>query len=47
MVTVVRKFLEDSLTDVEELPAVRRTWNKAVHLHIALWTRPYMKDGLW
>jgi hypothetical protein len=47
MVTDVRKFLEIEISDAVEQAAVQRSWEKAVHLHIVLWTRPYTKDDLW
>jgi hypothetical protein len=47
MVTDVRKFLETAISDPVEQAAVQRAWEKAVHLHIVFWTRPYTRDGLW
>jgi hypothetical protein len=43
----IRKFFERAIEDASELVAVERAWTKAVHLHIALWCRPYAKEGLW
>jgi len=43
----IRSFLESEIADPGELRALELAWTKAVHLHIALWTRPYATDGLW
>lgn len=45
--TDIRRFLDPVIQDAGELVAVERAWTKAVHLHIALWCRPYAKEGLW
>jgi Protoglobin len=47
VVTDIRRFLAEAIEDAEELAAVESAWTKAVHLHIALWSRPYTKEGLW
>ncbi len=47
MVTEVRGFFEDEISDPAELRRVELAWAKAVHLHVVLWTRPYTSDGLW
>ncbi len=46
IVTEVCRFLEGSI-DPDEIGAVRRAWAKAVHLHVALWARPFTREGLW
>jgi hypothetical protein len=50
-VTVVttssRRFFADAGVRGEELENLEDAWAKAVQLHITLWTRPYVKDGLW
>jgi hypothetical protein len=47
VVTNIRRFLAPVIEDAAELDAVERAWNRAVHLHITLWSRPYTKEGLW
>lgn len=43
----IRRFFERAIEDAAELVAVERAWTKAVHLHIALWSRPYATEGRW
>jgi hypothetical protein len=31
----------------EELRRLEDAWSRAVQLHVTLWARPYVKDGLW
>lgn len=47
VVTEVRGFFEGAISDPAELRGVELAWAKAVHLHVVLWTRPYISDGLW
>jgi hypothetical protein len=47
VVAEVRQFLKPGIAEAEELAAVERAWTKAVHLHVTLWARPYVRDGLW
>jgi hypothetical protein len=47
VVTAVRHFFESAVNDRAELDAIERAWTKAIHLHVTLWTRPYIRDGLW
>jgi hypothetical protein len=47
VVTDMRRFLAPAIKDAADLIAVERAWTKAVHLHITLWCRPYVKQGLW
>ena len=47
VVTEIRSVLESEITDAGELRALERAWTKAVHLHVVLWSRPYVTDGLW
>jgi hypothetical protein len=42
-----RRFLIEAGLPSDEVETVERTWMKAVHLHVALWTRPYAREGLW
>jgi len=45
--TTTRKFFVDAGVRDEELHKLEAAWAKAVQLHIILWSRPYVKDGLW
>jgi hypothetical protein len=45
--TTTRKFFVDAGVRNEELPELEAAWAKAVQLHITLWSRPYVKEGLW
>jgi hypothetical protein len=47
IVTNIREILESGIFDRDDLRAVELAWTKAVHLHIVLWTRPYVREGLW
>lgn len=47
VVTDIRRFIGEVIHDAAELDSVERAWMKAVHLHVALWCRPYAKEGLW
>jgi len=45
--TTTRKFFVDAGVRDEELHQLEAAWAKAVQLHITLWSRPYVKEGLW
>jgi hypothetical protein len=47
VVIEIRSFLENEILDLGELRDVERAWMKAVHLHVVLWTRPYVTESLW
>jgi hypothetical protein len=47
VVTDARRFFAGEVSDPDELAAVERAWTKTVHLHITLWTRPYVSEELW
>jgi len=47
VVTNIRQFLLQEIKDAAELAVVENAWTKAVHLHVTLWSRPYVKEGLW
>ncbi len=47
IVTNIRRILESEISNGDGLRALELAWTKAVHLHIALWARPYTRDGLW
>lgn len=42
-----RKFFVDRGVSGEELRKLEDAWAKTVQLHITLWSRPYVKEGLW
>lgn len=42
-----RKFFVDHGVSGEELRKLEDAWAKTVQLHITLWSRPYVKEGLW
>jgi hypothetical protein len=42
-----RRFFVDAGIRDDELHKLQDAWSKAVHLHITLWSRPYVKEGLW
>ena len=42
-----RRFFVAHGVEGEELTKLEDAWAKAVQLHVALWTRPYTRDGLW
>jgi hypothetical protein len=45
--TTTRKYFVDAGIRDEELQRLETAWAKAVQLHITLWSRPYVKEGLW
>lgn len=45
--TTTRRFFVDAGLRDEELQKLEAAWAKAVQLHITLWSRPYVKEGLW
>ena len=32
---------------IDELQKLQDAWARTVQLHLTLWSRPYVKDGLW
>jgi hypothetical protein len=42
-----RKFFIDAGVTGEELQKLQDAWLKTVMIHVTLWSRPYVKDGLW
>jgi hypothetical protein len=42
-----RKFFVEAEVGGDELERLEEAWTKAVMLHVSLWCRPYVKDGLW
>jgi Protoglobin len=47
VVTNVQQFFDPAIPDREERVAHERSWTKAVHLHVTLWSRPYTREGLF
>jgi hypothetical protein len=47
VVTNVQQFFDPAIADPEDRTALERSWTKAVHLHITLWSRPYTREGLF
>jgi hypothetical protein len=45
--TTIRQFFVDAGVRDEEVHKLEAAWAKAVQLHITLWSRPYVKEGLW
>jgi hypothetical protein len=42
-----RKFFVEAGVAGEELERLMEAWVRAVQLHVTLWSRPYVKEGLW
>jgi len=47
VVTSAREFLARKGHSAEDVERMHAAWTKAVMLTIALWARPYAKEGLW
>lgn len=47
IVITARDFLARSGNSPEQVQRMHAAWTKAVLLTLALWARPYTKDGLW
>jgi hypothetical protein len=47
VVTNVQQVFDPAIPDREERVALERSWTKAVHLHVTLWSRPYTREGLF
>jgi hypothetical protein len=45
--TASRRFFVDAGIAGEELQKLEDAWAKTVQLHVALWARAYVKEGLW
>jgi hypothetical protein len=43
----IRSFLTGKGHDADAVDRMQRAWTKVVLLNIALWSRPYTRDGLW
>ncbi len=41
-----RFFIRRGIAD-QELQRLEEAWNKAVQLHVVLWARPFVKEGMW
>ena len=47
VVLSVRPFLDGHGFAAAEIEAMSRAWTKAVLLHVTLWSRAYVRHGLW
>jgi hypothetical protein len=47
VVLPIRQFFAEAVEDEAELKRIEDAWTKAVLIHIALWSRPYLKEDLW
>ncbi|MGA3401606.1 MAG: protoglobin domain-containing protein [Acetobacteraceae bacterium] len=47
VVLSVRRWLDGHGFSAAEIDSMCQAWTKAVLLHVALWSRPYVRDGLW
>ena len=47
VVSDIREFFESEINEAAELEAVLQAWKKTVYLHVLLWARPYVTEGLW
>jgi len=47
IVLPIRPFFQNMLQEEAELKKLQDAWTKAVLLHVALWSRPYVAPGLW
>jgi Protoglobin len=43
----IRPFLAKQGRPAGDIDAMQRAWTKSVLLHVTLWSRPYVRDGLW
>jgi hypothetical protein len=43
----VRHFLDGRGFSAVEMDAMCQAWTKVVLLHVTLWSRPYVREGLW
>ena len=42
-----REFFAKAGGNAAEIDRLQEAWSKSVLLHIALWSRPYTREGLW
>jgi len=47
VVLSVRRFLDRYGYSEAEIDGMCQAWTKAVLLHVVLWSRPYVREGLW
>jgi hypothetical protein len=47
VVVGAKGFLAGKGHAADEVESMHRAWTKSVLLHVALWSRPYARDGLW
>jgi hypothetical protein len=43
----VRSFLAEQGLSAADIDAICQAWTKTVLLHVTLWSRPYVREGLW
>ncbi len=47
MALATRPFFVHARIQDPEWRKLEDAWLKAIQLHITLWSRPYLKEGLW
>ena len=47
VISGAREFLANKGHSAAEVERMHQAWAKSVLLSLALWARPYVKDGLW
>ena len=47
VISGAREFLANKGHSAAEVERMHQAWGKSVLLSLALWARPYVKDGLW
>lgn len=47
VVSSIRPFLAGKGHSPDEVDAMQAAWSKALLVQLALWSRPYTKEGLW
>jgi hypothetical protein len=47
VISGAREFLRDKGHSAAEVERMHQAWTKSVLLTLALWARPYVRDGLW
>jgi Protoglobin len=47
IVLPIREYFREAIQDESELNRIEAAWTKAVLLHVTLWSRAYVEEGLW
>ncbi len=47
VIGITKAFLAKKGHAADEVEAMHAAWTKTVLLHVALWSRPYAREGLW